>query len=143
MKKIIKQWTVPVLCGLIIFFLFKCIFFIGYVPTESMEPVIKTGSCIFGHRIIGEICQGDILVFNVDKLMIVKRVAAVPGNVVYIDDTGEIISVNEAFPDATQILIVPDNCYFMLGDNADTSNDSRFWEEPFIKKTQIIAKVWK
>ena len=87
MKKIIKQWTAPVLCGLLIFILFQSVFFIGYVPTESMEPTIKAGSCIFGYRIIGEIHQGDILVFRTDGLMLVKRVAAVPGDTIYIADT--------------------------------------------------------
>ena len=143
MKKIIKQWTAPVLCGLLIFILFQSVFFIGYVPTESMEPTIKAGSCIFGYRIIGEIHQGDILVFRTDGLMLVKRVAAVPGDTIYIADTGEVISVNEEIPDAVRILTVPDGCYFMLGDNAEESFDSRSWNEPFIQKTQVIAKVWK
>jgi signal peptidase I len=122
--------------------LFQRVFFIGYVPTESMEPAIKTGSFIFGYRITGEVKQGDIVVFSSEGFMLVKRAAAVPGDMVYIDDNG-IISINEESPDAAMILCVPDGCYFMLGDNAENSNDSRSWEEMFIRKNQIIAKIRK
>ena len=142
-KTIIKQWAAPALCGFFIFILFKFVFFIGYVPTESMEPTIKSGSCIFGHRITGEIQRGDIVVFSSDGFMLVKRVAAIPGDMIYIDDTRGIISVNQELPDAAMILTIPYGCYFMLGDNAENSFDSRFWENPFIQKTQIIAKVCK
>ena len=143
MRGIIKQWAAPLMCGFFIFILFKFVFFIGYVPTESMEPTIKAGSCIFGYRLTSEIRHGDIVVFNSDGFMLVKRVAAIPGDVIYISDIGGIISINQELPDTAMILTVPYGCYFMLGDNAENSFDSRFWENPFIQKTQIIAKVCK
>ena len=141
MIKLIKRLAIPVFCGLLIYILFKSVFFIGYVPTESMEPAIKTGSVIFGYRIIGEIHRGDIVVYNSNGYIFVKRVSAMPGDVVYIASHGKIISINKEFPDAAKILTVPENCYFMLGDNSDNSFDSRMWEDPFIQKNQIIAKI--
>ena len=30
--------------------------------------------------------------------------------------------------------MVPDGCYYLLGDNAEHSMDSRYWENPFVKK---------
>ena len=143
MKKLIKQWTVPVLCGLFIFIMFRFVFFIGYIPSESMEPEIKTGSYIIGYRFVGEISHGDVIVFNQDGFMLVKRVAAVPGDVIYINDSGGVISFNEEIPHSARIFTVPDECYFVLGDNTGNSDDSRLWKDPFIKKTQIIAKVYQ
>jgi len=106
MIKLIKRLAIPVFCGLLIYILFKSVFFIGYVPTESMEPAIKTGSVIFGYRIIGEIHRGDIVVFNSDGYIFVKRVSAMPGDVVYIAHHGKIISINKELPDAAKILTI-------------------------------------
>ncbi|MCR5776652.1 MAG: signal peptidase I, partial [Lachnospiraceae bacterium] len=36
---------------------------------------------------------------------------------------------------------VPDGCYYALGDNRNNSDDSRFWQDPFIKETDMVAKV--
>ena len=48
----------------------------------------------------------------------------------YIYDDGE-----------THTYIVPDGCYFMLGDNRNNSKDSRYWTNTYVKKEKIIAKV--
>ena len=142
MKKFIKRWAAPVLCGLFIFLLFKFILFFGYVPSTSMEPAIKADSFITGYRVFNDIDRGDVLVFKHGSYMLVKRVAAVGGDIIYIDQTGAVLSVNEEQQNAARILEVPEGCYFMLGDNSDASIDSRYWEDPFIKRKQIIAKLW-
>ncbi len=142
MKKFIKKWAAPVLCGLSILALFKFVLFIGYVPTASMEPAIRAGSFVFGCRIPGEIGRGDIMVFEHDGAVLVKRVAGVPGDLVYIDGLGAVVSVNMELPGASRALTVPDGSYFMLGDNTGQSIDSLDWDKPFIGQDRMIARVY-
>ena len=59
-KRIRRQFTLVVLV------LFHSIFMLGYVPTESMEPTLETGSLILGLRIFDELETGDIIIFRRD-----------------------------------------------------------------------------
>jgi signal peptidase I len=89
-----------------------------------MEPTIKAESFIFGVRLVGELNVGDVIVFEHDGHLLVKRIAALPSDTVVIDG---------------EALTIPDGCYFMLGDNAEASIDSRYWDEPFVERAKIIA----
>lgn len=141
MKKMIKMWAAPLLCGLSVLLLFRYVFFVGYVPSVSMEPTIKAESCIFGCRLIGEIRRGDILVFERDGQMLVKRVMGIPGDVICLDGT-RMGLVTEEYPSSVaQSLTVPEGCYFVQGDNAEHSIDSRVWDEPFVRQNQVVARV--
>jgi len=121
------------LCFIITFILFSIIFktviFIGFVPSPSMEPTLKTDSLCFGLRTINrdDIKVGDVVVFEYDGYFMVKRVGAIEGSV-----------VKTAKNDKTT---VPEGCLYMLGDNEDDSFDSRYWEEPFIKREDVTAKI--
>lgn len=92
-----------------------------------MEPTIERESYIVGVRIFSELEVGNIIIFRHDEKLLVKRIAAVAGDQVEHDGTS---------------LTVPEGCYYVLGDNADNSLDSRYWENPFVKEESIIAKVY-
>ena len=120
-----KKWLlIPLICFVLVLILFKYIIYIGYVPTESMEPTIMSGDKIIGIRILGELEVGDVIVFEYEDTYMVKRIAAVPGD--KLNDNS----------------IVPENCYYVLGDSEENSYDSRYWDYPFIRKSQIIAIVF-
>lgn len=126
MKAFMKSWAAPVLIAVSVFALFRFVLMVGYVPSGSMEPTLKTGSLILALRIHPEPEVGDIAVFEYGDTMMVKRIAAVGGD--RIEHNGEVISV-------------PPGCYYMLGDNSSDSFDSRYWEDPFIPRDDVIAIV--
>ena len=55
---------IPLLCAILVVLLFRTVFFLGYVPTASMEPTIPKGSLILGLRQYGELSTGDIVIFR-------------------------------------------------------------------------------
>ena len=129
MRKIwtmLKKGMVPVITMLVTFMLLKSVFLIGYVPTESMEPTLERGSYIIGRRIYSNLETGDIILFRHNGKLLVKRVAAVGG------DTAEKNGISMTVPEA--------RCYF-LGDNADSSYDSRYWLNPFVDGADVAVKL--
>lgn len=141
-KMIIRKWAAPVLCGLFLFLCMKFVFMIGYVPTASMEPTITAGSYILGLRIHGELQRGDIVIFRLDGRNLVKRIAAVPGDVVYADESTFTVRINSILEGATKIIEVPAGHFFMLGDNPAESFDSRYWDNPFVHEDDILARLF-
>lgn len=41
----------------------------------------------------------------------------------------------------TENFCLSQRCYYVLGDNAGNSLDSRYWEEPFVREADIVAKM--
>lgn len=129
MKKIknaVRLSLLPMTISLLILILFRFVFLLGYVPTASMEPSLKTGSLLLGVRVWEDIQKGDIIVFRHNKEYLVKRVEAVGGDL--IERNGE-------------NLVVPEGGFYVLGDNGQCSYDSRYWEYPFVMSDDIVAKV--
>ena len=124
----IRSWAIPLLCAVLTLLVFKTILFIGYVPSASMEPTLHQNSIILGLRPHGELETGDIIIFRHGGKLLVKRIAACGGE--EIERNGETITV-------------PTDYFYVLGDNAENSYDSRYWEEPFVKAEDVIAVVFE
>lgn len=138
----VKPWMLPVGLTLIFVLILRFVLLVGYVPTPSMEPTLQQNSIIIGTRLFGELKTGDIIVFQKDGVLVVKRIAGCPGE--RIDLTK--ISYMESVPIPIfeqEVITVPENAYFVLGDNSQNSWDSRYWEDPFISAEEIVAKVIK
>ena len=140
LKKRVRGWVVPISLTLFVFILMKAVFFVGYVPTASMEPTLNAGSYIFGIRNTSKLETGDIIVFHHDGQLLVKRIAGCPGDEIDRRDLAYMKMV--AIPVWNDpLLIVPDGCYFVLGDNAENSIDSRYWDNPYVNQADIVARI--
>ena len=115
---------IPVFCAILVLVLFRFVFYLGYVPTASMEPTIHQGSLILGLRQFGELHTGDIVIFRHDGRTLVKRIAASPGETYILNGSP---------------VTVPAGQYLLLGDNAADSYDARYWDDPFVPEKDLIA----
>jgi len=98
--------------------------------------------------------KGDVVVFDppfpydASGKQFVKRIIAVPGDT--IENSSGIILVNgkpfgNDFGATSEIsevpkTLVPEGYYYVLGDNRNSSNDSRSFG--FVPRTSIIGRVW-
>jgi signal peptidase I len=123
-----KAWRIliPLLTLAICLGLLRSVFFWGYVPSSSMEPTIQKGSIIFGYRRFGELKTGDIIIFCRNGRLLIKRIAACGGDTISIGDDS---------------ILVPDASFYVLGDNAEDSLDSRYWSDPFVPLDDVVAKL--
>lgn len=127
---------------MLIWILLHTVFFIGYVSSESMEPTLKKGSYLISTRRYASLETGDVIVFRRDRELLVKRIAAVGGEVVDLKSLSYTPSWSVPKRDK-EVITVPEGCFFVLGDNAENSFDSRYWEEMFVKEADVVAKVWE
>ena len=156
--KFFTEWILPILLALVIAGLInKFLVFKVLIPSGSMLPTHKVGDQLFVTKIYNtdKIERGDIIVFYSKELgdLLIKRVIGLPGDEISIDDTGSVLvnggKIEEAYvkhPDRdpkahSGKFNVPKDKFLFLGDNRDNSKDSRFWEEPYIDKSEIKGKA--
>lgn len=139
-KARVRDWWVPVSLTLFLYILLRCIFLVGYVPSESMEPTLHKGSLILCTRITKNLETGDIIVFRRGAILMVKRIAAVGGDTV---DYSRLEYMEGIAPPqrSESAAVVPENSFFLLGDNTQDSLDSRYWDNPFIHSDDVVAKL--
>ena len=153
----ISGWVVDIVVALA--FAWFCLTFFGTQVTmsgQSMQPLLNSGDVVLMNRLVydfGKPKRMDVIVFERDdKKTYVKRVIGVPGDVVQIK-SGQIY-VNDEVLDETELgkvalaglaenpVEMGEKEYFLLGDNRDSSEDSRFANVGNVKEEQILGKVW-
>ena len=131
---------------------------ISGVSGSSMYPTLKNND-----RVLVRLSQsyqperGDLIVVmapNYDPEPLVKRVIALAGDVVEVEEGGIVFVngeeltegyVNEAYfgpGDREYPYTVPEGCVFVMGDNRNHSADSRLTMVGALKESDIIGKVF-
>lgn len=118
----------------------------------SMSPTVNEGEIVVSLKGSKFKC-GDVVVLSYNNKLLVKRVIAGPGQWLDMDLEGNVfvdgVLINEpylqekAFGDCNQNLPyqIPDERYFVMGDNRATSQDSRNTMIGAISNEQIVGKA--
>ncbi len=128
-----------------------------YIPSGSMEPTVITNDKVIVTHFsywLSEPKRGDVIVFEYPEDTTkdyIKRCIGLPGETIAFKDSklyvnGELVEEpylpeGLVFDDYGPVT-VPDNSYFMCGDNRNHSADSRVWgflpDELIIGKAQVV-----
>ena len=124
---------------------------------QSMTPELRGGDVVLMDRltyVFEEPLRFDVVVFErEDHKDNVKRIIGLPGETVqiqsgyiyidgqYLEADRELNQVSLAGMAQSPITLAEDE-YFLLGDNRDGSEDSRFANIGNVKREQIRGKVW-
>ena len=122
------------------------------VSGSSMEPTLSDEDVIVLFK-NDNFETGDLIGFYYQNKLLLKRVIAGPGDVVDIDENGNVY-VNDALIDEPYVTEkslgetdldypyqVPESRYFVMGDNRTTSIDSRSSAIGCIETDQVVGKV--
>ena len=160
----IKQWLMAFLiCALVVIVVKAFIFNTFLVKGSSMEPNFHHSDIVLVSKmnyLFSDPEKTDIIVCKCDygkgEENIIKRVIGMPGDVINFELSGSeyILSVNDIPLSENYIMepiqqkgdmeypyTVPEDTYFVMGDNRNASNDSRFKSVGAIPKKDIIGKV--
>lgn len=162
------DFLLPIIIALIVAMLLKTFVFANaVVPTGSMLNTIQEGDRVIASRIEynwSDPERYDIIIFKApdevakgnEKEFYVKRIIGLPGEtitivngVVYIADAnGNTQQARDEFITACTPTgnfgpyVVPEDSYFVMGDNRESSIDSRYWlTTNYVKRDLIIGKV--
>lgn len=151
MKKIIKElypYVIIVICVV----LFRT--FIATpvrVDGDSMRESLHNGDILILNKLDKSYERFDVVVVNYNKSKLVKRIIGLPGenieyknNTLYInnkniDDVQTIRTLDFSLEELYSINKIPEDHYFVMGDNRGNSLDSRDYRVGLIKKEDIVG----
>ena len=157
-----REWAHSIIVALVLTLIIRTYVIQAFkIPSGSMLPTLQIGDKLFVNKYLYRFKspkRGDIVVFKypVDpKKDFIKRLVGLAGDEVEIRE-GKIYVNGKALEDSRtfgkfyyynhdpyggprEIIKVPAESYFVLGDNSANSQDSRFWG--FVPKKNMLGKA--
>ena len=122
------------------------------IYSTSMAPGLQEGDIVVSTK-RSTASPGDVIAFYYNNKLFVKRVIAGPGSIVNIDEDGNVY-VNDVLQDEPYVeeksagvsdltypYLVPEDAYFVLGDNRVNSADSRTGAMGCVPQENVLGKV--
>lgn len=156
LKKEIFSWIQTLVISLIIVsFIITFVGRMNKVDGISMEPTLHNNDRIITTNIHGAFDYNDVVVIRrKNDTSLVKRIIALPGDKIDIDFSSGSVYINDKLLDEPFIneptnnpinfsgpVVVPEDHYFVMGDNRNHSDDSRDTKIGMIDKKNILGKV--
>lgn len=157
--KEVLSWVKAIVVAVIIALLIQRFIIVNAsIPTPSMEETVMTGTRVICSRlsyITKDPERFDIVVFDFpygeEEQVYFKRIIGLPGEKieikggkVYVNDSET--PLNDSFVKEKPLgdygpFEIPEEHYFMLGDNRNDSYDSKNWPSPYISEDKIMGKA--
>ena len=159
--KEVMTWIVQIV--IVIFVAYVVVNFWGVrtsVVGQAMASNLNSGDEVFLDKLVYVFSNpkaGDVVVFlpngNEKSHYYVRRVIGVPGDKLQIKD-GAVYINGKLYDEKTPVaameeagiaeeeIVLGDNEYFVLGDNRNNSEDSRYANIGLVKKEYIVGKAW-
>ncbi|MDP2981198.1 MAG: signal peptidase I [Candidatus Omnitrophota bacterium] len=163
MRYLMKEWVEPIIIAVILALIIRTFVVQAFkIPTGSMRPTLIEGDRILVNKFVYRFTQpkrGDVIVFispEDKKKDFIKRLIGLPNENIEISN-GTIL-VNSApieegavlkkqryynrgdFGMEGQNITIPNDAYYVLGDNSISSRDSRYWG--FMPKKFLLGKAF-
>ncbi len=166
-KSVVREYAEAILIAVLLALLIRTFVVQAFkIPSGSMIPTLLVGDHILVNKFIYRFrdpARGDVVVFKypVDEHRdFIKRVIGVGGEDVYIKDRQIYVNCRPPEPSCLSIkdpwgyyedrlglggesfgpVHVPPDSYFVMGDNRNNSQDSRYWG--FVRKDKIKGQAF-
>ena len=166
-KSVVREYVEAILIAVLLALLIRTFVVQAFkIPSGSMIPTLLVGDHILVNKFIYRFrdpARGDVVVFKYpveEHRDFIKRVIGVGGDELYIKDRHVYVNCRPPAPtcqpipepwafyeerfmggaDAFGPVRVPPGSYFVMGDNRNNSQDSRYWG--FVKAEKIKGKAF-